>query len=119
MTQPAARKRVQVRQSALIHSNALFFRSPTLFVRSTSGGIVPACHACNTIHRAHKNSTRAAVTLLLECGIQTMLRRCIFSTSLRLSLLSLQFDPFHTAMEHHTDWVNDIVLCCNGRNCKR
>lgn len=21
-------------------------------------------------------------------------------------------------MEHHTDWVNDIVLCCGGRNCK-
>lgn len=20
-------------------------------------------------------------------------------------------------MEHHTDWVNDIVLCCGGRNC--
>lgn len=20
------------------------------------------------------------------------------------------------SMEHHTDWVNDIVLCCNGRN---
>lgn len=22
-------------------------------------------------------------------------------------------------MEHHTDWVNDIVLCCGGRNCKK
>lgn len=22
-------------------------------------------------------------------------------------------------MEHHTDWVNDIVLCCGGRNCMR
>lgn len=21
-------------------------------------------------------------------------------------------------MEHHNDWVNDIVLCCGGRNCK-
>jgi len=21
-----------------------------------------------------------------------------------------------TALEHHTDWVNDAVLCCNGRN---
>jgi WD repeat-containing protein 48 len=20
-------------------------------------------------------------------------------------------------MEHHTDWVNDIVLCCGGRHC--
>lgn len=23
------------------------------------------------------------------------------------------------SMEHHNDWVNDIVLCCNGRNRKR
>lgn len=22
------------------------------------------------------------------------------------------------SMEHHTDWVNDIVLCCGGRTCK-
>ena len=21
------------------------------------------------------------------------------------------------SMEHHTDWVNDIVLCCGGRTC--
>ena len=27
-------------------------------------------------------------------------------------------DPFMQAMEHHTDWVNDIILCCNGRNCE-
>lgn len=20
------------------------------------------------------------------------------------------------SMEHHNDWVNDIVLCCGGRN---
>ncbi|KAA0196322.1 WD repeat-containing protein 48 [Hyalella azteca] len=25
-------------------------------------------------------------------------------------------DPFMQSMEHHTDWVNDVVLCCNGRN---
>ncbi|XP_041360801.1 WD repeat-containing protein 48-like [Gigantopelta aegis] len=24
-------------------------------------------------------------------------------------------DPYILSMEHHTDWVNDIVLCCNGR----
>ena len=22
------------------------------------------------------------------------------------------------SMEHHVDWVNDMVLCCGGRNCK-
>lgn len=25
-------------------------------------------------------------------------------------------DPYLCSMEHHTDWVNDIVLCCDGRN---
>lgn len=25
-------------------------------------------------------------------------------------------DPYMQSMEHHTDWVNDIVLCCGGRN---
>lgn len=26
-------------------------------------------------------------------------------------------DPYIQSMEHHTDWVNDIVLCCGGKNC--
>lgn len=25
-------------------------------------------------------------------------------------------DPYIQSMEHHNDWVNDIVLCCGGRN---
>ncbi|XP_075545424.1 WD repeat-containing protein 48 isoform X1 [Dermacentor variabilis] len=25
-------------------------------------------------------------------------------------------DPYVQSMEHHTDWVNDIVLCCGGKN---
>lgn len=25
-------------------------------------------------------------------------------------------DLYLCSMEHHTDWVNDIVLCCDGRN---
>ncbi|KAG5842039.1 hypothetical protein ANANG_G00173430 [Anguilla anguilla] len=24
-------------------------------------------------------------------------------------------DPYIASMEHHTDWANDIVLCCNGK----
>ncbi|GAB1294815.1 WD repeat-containing protein 48 [Apodemus speciosus] len=24
-------------------------------------------------------------------------------------------DPYIASMEHHTDWVNDVVLCCNGK----
>lgn len=23
--------------------------------------------------------------------------------------------PYLASMEHHTDWVNDVVLCCSGR----
>lgn len=30
----------------------------------------------------------------------------------------LQQDPYIASMEHHTDWVNDIVLCCNGKTCE-
>lgn len=26
-------------------------------------------------------------------------------------------DCYWQSMEHHTDWVNDIVLCCGGKNC--
>lgn len=29
-----------------------------------------------------------------------------------------QQDPYIASMEHHTDWVNDIVLCCNGKTCE-
>lgn len=27
-------------------------------------------------------------------------------------------DCYIQSMEHHNDWVNDIVLCCGGRNCE-
>lgn len=25
-------------------------------------------------------------------------------------------EPYLQSMEHHTDWVNDIILCCGGKN---
>jgi len=25
-------------------------------------------------------------------------------------------EPYVQSMEHHTDWVNDVVLCCGGKN---
>lgn len=28
-----------------------------------------------------------------------------------------EHEKYLQSMEHHTDWVNDIVLCCGGRNC--
>ena len=27
-------------------------------------------------------------------------------------------ENYWQSMEHHTDWVNDIVLCCGGKYCK-
>ena len=35
-----------------------------------------------------------------------------------LFLSSLYQDPYQQSMEHHTDWVNDAVLCCDGKTCK-
>lgn len=29
---------------------------------------------------------------------------------------NISHDPYVQSMEHHTDWVNDISLCCNGKN---
>lgn len=36
-------------------------------------------------------------------------------TEVAIVLCSFQQDPYIASMEHHTDWVNDIVLCCNGK----
>ena len=30
--------------------------------------------------------------------------------------VTVQDDLYLCSMEHHTDWVNDIILCCDGRN---
>lgn len=32
------------------------------------------------------------------------------------STLTDSTEPYMLSMEHHNDWVNDIVLCCGGRN---
>lgn len=36
-------------------------------------------------------------------------------TDVAVVLSAFQQDPYIASMEHHTDWVNDIVLCCNGK----
>lgn len=38
--------------------------------------------------------------------------------SYELFFFDFQQDPYIASMEHHTDWVNDIVLCCNGKTCE-
>lgn len=39
-------------------------------------------------------------------------------TDAAIVLCAFQQDPYIASMEHHTDWVNDIVLCCNGKTCE-
>uniref|UniRef100_A0AAY4AMB0 WD repeat-containing protein 48 n=1 Tax=Denticeps clupeoides TaxID=299321 RepID=A0AAY4AMB0_9TELE len=34
---------------------------------------------------------------------------------IRIWSVSQHKEPYIASMEHHTDWVNDIVLCCNGK----
>ncbi len=33
-------------------------------------------------------------------------------------LSSSNVDPYVNSMSHHTDWVNDMVLCNSGQTCK-
>ena len=37
---------------------------------------------------------------------------------IRIWNVDARADPYCQSMEHHTDWVNDIVLCRNGQTCK-
>lgn len=40
-------------------------------------------------------------------------------TACRDSIIRVfEHERYERNMEHHTDWVNDIVLCCGGRNRK-
>ncbi|KAK3546206.1 hypothetical protein QTP70_025218, partial [Hemibagrus guttatus] len=51
-----------------------------------------------------------------ECGKEVKKRVQAETVSLRKRQESeLEQDPYIASMEHHTDWVNDIVLCCNGK----
>lgn len=41
-----------------------------------------------------------------------------FALCRKLCDFPFQQDPYIASMEHHTDWVNDVVLCCNGKTRK-
>ncbi|XP_078510279.1 uncharacterized protein LOC144769955 [Lissotriton helveticus] len=55
------------------------------------------------------------------CGTCVMWRLNRLFTAGRDSIIRIwsvnqhKQDPYIVSMEHHTDWVNDIVLCCNGK----
>lgn len=61
-------------------------------------------------HRSGVNSLQFDQTTgrLFSAGRDSVIR--IWSTR------SSRDHQYVQSMEHHTDWVNDIVLCCNGRN---
>lgn len=56
-----------------------------------SNGSIPSVYASSTNSHNHHNSSASSVAFSPE-------------------------DPYLHSMEHHTDWVNDIILCCEGRN---
>ncbi|XP_052096938.1 WD repeat-containing protein 48-like isoform X2 [Mytilus californianus] len=59
-------------------------------------------------HRSGINSLQfdPLINRLYSAGRDSIIR--IFNTKTNK-------DPYMLSMEHHTDWVNDIVLCCGGR----
>ncbi|KAK6187082.1 hypothetical protein SNE40_006330 [Patella caerulea] len=65
----------------------------------------------NEVERHHRSGVNAlqfdsSLNRLYSAGRDSIIR--IWNT--RTSK-----DPYILSMEHHTDWVNDIVLCCHGR----
>lgn len=51
---------------------------------------------------------------ILIALFRVMVRNWKF-TGISVVLFAFQQDPYIASMEHHTDWVNDIILCCNGK----
>ncbi|XP_039286276.1 WD repeat-containing protein 48 [Nilaparvata lugens] len=64
-------------------------------------------------HRAGVNSLQLdlATNRLFSAGQDSIIRTWNCKDA------KLGKDPYIHSMEHHTDWVNDIVLCCGGKNC--
>lgn len=66
------------------------------------------CEAEEKRHRSGVNALQLDPTLdrLYSAGRDSIIR-------------VYEHERFFHGMEHHTDWVNDIVLCCGGRHCKQ
>ncbi|KRX34806.1 WD repeat-containing protein 48, partial [Trichinella murrelli] len=71
-------------------------------------------------HRSGVNSMQfdSSLQRLYTAGRDSVIR--IWNSRLdRSYYLVVKFifnDPYIGSMEHHTDWVNDVLLCCNGRH---
>lgn len=69
---------------------------------------------CDQVERRH----RAGVSSLQYDANQHRLFSGGHDSIIRIWNCKNLNDPYVSSMEHHTDWVNDIVLCCNGKHCK-
>lgn len=65
----------------------------------------------NEVERSHRSGVNGlkfdAVTNRLYTGCRDSIIRVWNTKNMK--------DPYITSMEHHTDWVNEILLCCNGK----
>lgn len=66
----------------------------------------------NKIEKYHRSGVNALQYDPLLKRLYTAGRDSI----IRIWNLENSEDPYIQSMEHHTDWVNDIVLCSGGNN---
>ncbi|KAF3827028.1 hypothetical protein GH733_002514 [Mirounga leonina] len=83
------------------------------FIKSKSGRIYQVSYVIrDEVEKYNRNGVNAlqldpALNRLFTAGRDSIIR--IWSVNQHKQ------DPYIASMEHHTDWVNDIVLCCNGK----
>uniref|UniRef100_A0A914W6J7 WD repeat-containing protein 48 homolog n=1 Tax=Plectus sambesii TaxID=2011161 RepID=A0A914W6J7_9BILA len=67
-------------------------------------------------HRSGVNSLQfdPQVNRLYSAGCDSIIR--IWNVKAQGIKSQKQEQQHVQSMEHHTDWVNDVILCCNGRN---
>ncbi|XP_050717705.1 WD repeat-containing protein 48-like isoform X2 [Eriocheir sinensis] len=87
----------------------------------------------NTSHRQNStHSTRKKISFVIRDEVEKHHRSSVNSLQydphlqrlysagrdsiIRIWNCKNQREPYLQSMEHHTDWVNDIVLCCGGKN---
>jgi WD repeat-containing protein 48 len=70
------------------------------------------------MHRSFVNSLQydAQTGNLFTAGSDSVIRK--WDTQTPSESLSSSQNRYLLSLEHHYDWVNDIILCCGGRHCK-
>lgn len=67
------------------------------------------------IRNEHENENRSGVNALQFDPLSSRLYTAGRDSFIRYWNIRGSEAAFGQAMEHHTDWVNDIVLCCGGK----